>query len=64
MSGHTSWTISPEWGFPDSLVLWLWVDGWCFPRRLIAGDTHPMLLPAPPPIWPAPLPTIVNKDLP
>jgi hypothetical protein len=57
--GRTSWCIVPEWGFPDSLVLWLWIDGWCFPFRIQAGTMPPLLLQHAPGFVPDPLPVIV-----
>lgn len=60
MNHQTSWALAPEWGFPDSLVLWLWWEGWCFPMRVQPGSMHPMMLPEHAPgFLPDPLPVIV-----
>lgn len=56
---RTHWTIAPEWGFPDSAVLWLWSLGWCFPIRLQAGLMPTIPLPPHPALFlPTPLPVI------
>jgi len=59
----THWNIGPEWGFPDSLVLWLWVNGWCYPVRLQTGTVPPIMTPPAPPLaLPTPLPAITGVD--